>query len=303
MLLHEGTYKLLSERVMQECQLLCMIKHPNIVLYLGTSRDPKSHRFYLLMELMNESLTKFLQASSSPLPYHVQLNICFDVALALSYLHSNTIIHNNLSSNSVMLIGRGSRAKLTDFWVSKVNMTQHLKNTVYMPPEMRIIPPQYSSKVDCFSYGVLTIQIATRNYPKPESEMSLKTSEVVPETERRRNDIDLVESNHSLLPIALSCLKDNDMERPSAEEVLKMLTVLKEEVKYLQSVKGACNITTERDLVTLLQRELKQCQIEVQKERDQLQYLRKAIFSSNQVCTCLYICLSHDRHVNSTQSI
>ena len=37
----------------------------------------------------------------------------------------------------------------------------------YMPPEALITPPQYSSKLDCFSYGVLTIQIATRQFPNP----------------------------------------------------------------------------------------------------------------------------------------
>ena len=69
------------------------------------------------MELMDESLTKFLERpeSTGPLPYHSQLNICHDVALALAYLHSNGIIHRDLSSNNVLLIGEGSRAKVTDF--------------------------------------------------------------------------------------------------------------------------------------------------------------------------------------------
>ena len=72
------------------------------------------------MELMDESLTRFLGRSTAPLPYHSQLNICHDVSLALSYLHSNAIIHRDLSSNNVLLIGEGSRAKVTDFGISKL---------------------------------------------------------------------------------------------------------------------------------------------------------------------------------------
>ena len=62
-----------------------MIKHPNIVQFLGISRDPQSGRLGLLMELMDESLTRFLKRSTGPLPYHIQLNIGQDVALALAY--------------------------------------------------------------------------------------------------------------------------------------------------------------------------------------------------------------------------
>ena len=83
-----GTFKII-EGFEQECRFLRMIKHPNIVQFLGTVRDPRSQRLVLLMELMDESLTKFLERSTGPLPYHTQLNICHDVALALAYLHSN----------------------------------------------------------------------------------------------------------------------------------------------------------------------------------------------------------------------
>ena len=96
-----GRFKF-AERFEQECQFLSMIQHPNIVQYLGTYRDPRSKRLALLMELMDESLTRYLERSTGTLPYHIQLTICHDVALALSYLHSNAIIHRDLSSNNVL---------------------------------------------------------------------------------------------------------------------------------------------------------------------------------------------------------
>ena len=59
----------------QECRFLKVIKHPNIVQFLDSYRDPRSRRLVLLMELMDESLTRFLERSTGPLPYHTQLNI------------------------------------------------------------------------------------------------------------------------------------------------------------------------------------------------------------------------------------
>ena len=196
------------ERFEQECQFLRMIKHPNIVQFLGTVRDPRSRRLALLMELMDESLTRFLERSTGPLPYHTQLNICHGVALALAYLHSNDIIHRDLSSNNVLLIGEGSRAKVTDFGMSKLEgmnprmtpLTMCPGTVAYMPPEALITPPRYSNKLDCFSHGVLTIQIATMQFPNPGDAhkyveipgySSGRVLVQFPETERRKKDINL----------------------------------------------------------------------------------------------------------------
>ena len=241
------------EQFEQECRFLRMIKHPNIVQFLGTVRDSRSQRLALLMELMDESLTRFLERSSGSFPYHIQLNICHDVALALAYLHSNDIVHRDLSSNNVLLIGEGSRAKVTDFGMSKLEgMNPHMTpltmcpgTTAYMPPEALITPPRYSNKLDCFSHGVLTIQIATRQFPNPGDAhqyveipgyFSGRVLVQFPETERRKKDIDLVDPNHPLLPLALHCLKDRDTERPSADELCGRLTTLRCEQMYTRSV-------------------------------------------------------------------
>ena len=243
------------EQFEQECRFLRMIKHPNIVQFLGTVRDPRSRRLALLMELVDESLTRFLERTTGPLPYHTQLNICHDVALALAYLHSNNIIHRDLSSNNVLLIGEGSRAKVTDFGMSKLEgmnprmtpLTMCPGTQAYMPPEALITPPRYSNKLDCFSHGVLAIQIATRQFPNPGDAHKYIDVEVpgysggqllvqLPEIERRKKDIDLVDHNHPLLPLAFHCLKDKATERPSADELCGRLATIKGEQTYTHSV-------------------------------------------------------------------
>ena len=51
----------IMERFQQECAFLESIRHPNIVQYLGMTVDPESRLPVLLMELLDETLTKLLE--------------------------------------------------------------------------------------------------------------------------------------------------------------------------------------------------------------------------------------------------
>ena len=112
-------HRLPIKRFQLECKFLSTIRHPNIVLYLGTHQDSDTGLPVLLMELMDDSLTHFLESSPQPIPYNIQVNICHDIALALSFLHSNGIVHRDLSSNNVLLIDN-VRAKVTDFGMARL---------------------------------------------------------------------------------------------------------------------------------------------------------------------------------------
>ena len=98
-------HRLPMRRFEQECEFLNAIRHPNVVQYLGIYRDPDTGLQALLMELINNSLTHFLGNPSQPILYHIQVNLCHDITLALSFLHSNGIVHRDLSRNNVLLIG------------------------------------------------------------------------------------------------------------------------------------------------------------------------------------------------------
>ena len=238
----------------KECRILKELKHPCIVQCLGVAQDPNSHRTILLMELMKESLTNFLKRTAVSLPYHVQVNITYNIAQALEYLHGKNILHRDLSSNNILLNDR-SQAKVTDFGISKMadanprmtrsKITQCLGTPVYMPPEALRAKPRYSDKLDIFSLGVLIIQIITRTCPAPtDSEIVMEdpsspTGEKiipVPELERRKEDINKVPSDHALLPIACHCLKDKDRERPIATQLCQSLEQLKTDQAYTASV-------------------------------------------------------------------
>ena len=271
-----------------ECQFLSRVNHPNIVQYLGTYRDPDTNAPVLLMELMDESLTHFLESSPGDIPYHIQVNLSQDIAQALAFLHANGIIHRDLSSNNVLLIA-GSRAKVSDFGMSKfadINKTRLATMTTcpgtpaFMSPEALDEPPVYTEKLDTFSFGVLLVQINTRQFPEPADRfkrievlnpqnpsLNLKALVHVPEVERRQAHIRLIEPTHPLLPIALECLKDEAVERPSSQQLCMSLDALKRTIKYEENLR--------QDMFQLLQEQVREKDEQLQAKSRDLQALQQ----------------------------
>ena len=283
-------HRLPIKRFEQECEFLSTIRHPNIVQYLCMHQDPDTGLPVLLMELMDESLTHFLESSPQPIPYHIQVNICHDITLALAFLHSNGIVHRDLSSNNILLRGN-ILAKVTDFGMAKLGdlNPQATRNTftmcpgtdVYMPPEAVQDDPVYTEKIDCFSFGVIIIQTSTRQFPKPGNRrqrveinhpgLPQGTVEVrLAEVNRRQNHISQVDPNHPLLPIALDCLKDKDTERPSAQQLCERVASLKERSEYSDSVAAA-----QQERQQQQQREIEEKKRQLEQLREQLQQLQQ----------------------------
>lgn len=244
---------LTSDRNLQkfrtECQLLSTIKHPNIVQYLGT-HDEGPEKLILLMELMKESLTSYLERSALPLPFSVEVNLCHDISLALVYLHSNDLIHRDLSGNNILL-GRDLRAKITDLGMSMLSdrkmsrLTQAPGCAAYMSPEALADPPTYTNKLDIFSFGVLVIQILTRQFPEPgparkkvyvrDPKYPMPVEVPIPELERRKTHLDMICADHLLLMLALSCICDQENDRPSAHRLCARIMEVKNSKQYLDS--------------------------------------------------------------------
>ena len=245
-----------SARFQQEIHFLSNIKHPNIIQYLGSCPDKESGSPILIMELMDKNLTSLLEwpalfKNNPPsLPLQVQVDIAHDVAQALSYLHNNGVLHRDLSSNNVLLIG-SNRAKVADFGMARLLrtdtpfiMTPCPGTIYYMPPEALTYPSTYSNKLDVFSFGVLLVQLVTRRPPSPGPRMcrvqTTNSSTVpffcaVPEVHRRSEHLNLVPPLHPFRMIALQCIADTERERPTADELCDALLALKGNENFHQA--------------------------------------------------------------------
>ena len=148
----------------------------------------------------------------------------------------------------------GTRAKITDFGMSKLAtgnprmtvLTLCPGNLLYMSPEALDEAKSYTAKLDIFSFGVIVIQILTRQFPNPTDRFQTihdprydkEVRLVVPETERRQTHLQLIPDTHSLKPLALQCLK-KEMQRPSALQLSERLSELKQAPQYTESMHQA----------------------------------------------------------------
>ena len=157
----------------------------------------------------------------------IKLSILLDVSLGLRYLHSNKIVHRDLSSNNILL-NTLLRAKISDLGVAKVVKTDSKKSLTqipgtadFMPPEAQVDTPIYDASLDVFSYGGVMLHTATQKWPTPTAmkQYDPRTRKVrgFTEVERRQSYID--EMTKELVPLAVQCLDDDPDVRPTMIDV------------------------------------------------------------------------------------
>lgn len=159
------------QTIHKQVSTMAHIHHPNLVLFIAIAMDAPSG-LMVLTELLTCSLR---QAYQSRLIRLDKLPVLLDVALALNFLHlqKRPIVHNNLSSCSVMVEEGGRegewKAKLSDIGsTTSLMMLSESKQreVVYSAPELVSNPETCITALDLYSYGVLLCEVATDSLPE-----------------------------------------------------------------------------------------------------------------------------------------
>lgn len=220
----------------QECQLLSTLRHPYIVQFLGVYLEKATGVPLLVMEFLPTSLSACLNAHPR-IPRYLQISMLHNVALGLSYLHGHSppIIHRDLTANNVLLTSN-MLAKIADLGVARMldrsrkrsQLTQAPGTAAYMPPEALVPNPEYTTKIDSFSFGNLLVHLVSQQWPLPSEPTRLVKSKLVPvsESERRQQYLDLIGKEHCLMPLAVQCLQNDPGLRPEALEAAGVLESL-----------------------------------------------------------------------------
>ena len=229
--------------IAREAEVTSLIQHhENIVqvygLWYGESGDGNAFpdgQPALVMELCSTNLKSYLDGKKrNPGDTHTlkdKLTILYQVSLAMTYLHSQHIVHGDLSAANILLQIDGQRSspvvttKVGDFGQARVLNPETLKRLTTTHGKDDVMPPEVLNgdtitltiAVDVFSFGCLVPYVATCVYPKPAPMGS--------EFERRKHCLrGVTESSRRIFqPLMEKCLADKPHLRGTFEDVLSIL--------------------------------------------------------------------------------
>ncbi|KAL6068492.1 Tyrosine-protein kinase abl1 [Balamuthia mandrillaris] len=220
------------EQMRSEMEIMKNLRpHGNVLLLLGVCEDDY-HNHYVVTEFMARGdLRHFLMSEQgqSMVDHQMMLAMAKEIAVGLSHLHSEGIIHRDLASRNLLLTEEYS-IKISDFGLSRLKRDteseeQTTKSEVgplkWMAPES-ISQQTYSHKSDVWSYGVVLWELTNfGEEPYPELSLVQAALAVVDEkmTPTIPSDIPSV-----LQEIMRACWQYDPKDRPTMEEIVSMLS-------------------------------------------------------------------------------
>ncbi|MCI0574856.1 MAG: serine/threonine protein kinase, partial [Chloroflexi bacterium] len=159
-------------RFQREAKAMASLSHSHIVGVYDF--DVEDGTYYIVMEFISgETLKQKLETLASRgqrLPLSQAVRIVLEIADALSYAHSRSMVHRDIKPANIMINDEG-RAVLTDFGIAKIlsgpsyTATGAMVGTpAYMSPEQGLGQPG-DERSDLYSLGVLFFQMATGRLP------------------------------------------------------------------------------------------------------------------------------------------
>ena len=161
----DNSIMLSYEHFSEQMKIVINCNHHNLVKFIGAIPDYPT----VLTELMDCTLRVALKTERTT-PDHVE-SITMDVTQGLLYLHGiqpHPLIHSKVNAANVLLKAAGNswKAKLSDFGFARSKQAE-FSCGIYNAPELQQenSAHQHTMKTDVYSFGVLLIEMLTREVP------------------------------------------------------------------------------------------------------------------------------------------
>ncbi|KAE8684240.1 Brassinosteroid insensitive 1-associated receptor kinase 1 precursor [Hibiscus syriacus] len=223
-----------------EVKVIGQTHHKNLVRLIGYC-DEAEHRLLVYEFMENSSLSSFLFGVVRP-SWQQRLQIASGIAKGLTYFHeecSKQIIHCDIKPQNILL-DESFTAKISDFGLAKLLMNNKTRTQTGIRGTKGYVAPEWfrntpvSVKVDVYSFGVMLFEIicCKRCVEVEMDEAAILTEwafqcysegmilKLVENDEEDTNDVGKLET---LLKVAIWCVQEEPMLRPSMRTVTMML--------------------------------------------------------------------------------
>ncbi|KAM1212899.1 hypothetical protein ACFX1X_004464 [Malus domestica] len=232
-----------------EIQTLGKIRHRNIVRLLAFCSNKETN--LLVYEYMpNGSLGEVLHGKRGGyLTWETRLNIAIEAAKGLCYLHhdcSPLILHRDVKSNNILLNSE-FEAHVADFGLAKfLQDTGTSECMSAVAGSYGYIAPEYAytlkvdEKSDVYSFGVVLLELITGRRPVGgfgEEGMDIVQWTKIQTNSQKEGVIKILDKRLDTVPmdevmqvffVAVLCVQEHSVERPTMREVVQMLAQAKQ---------------------------------------------------------------------------
>ena len=162
----------MGKEFVKECQMVQKLRHPNIVLFMGSCMSEK--RLCMVTELMTRGSAFYLyhnkkKPSSQHQHFELALRICADACRGLAYLHSSKppLVHRDVKSANILI---------DEHWISKIGdfgMTRFTDGTrtmtrcgspLWAAPEV-LRGERFDHTCDIYSMSIVLFELFTWSEP------------------------------------------------------------------------------------------------------------------------------------------
>lgn len=219
-----------------ESAIMTGLRHPNLVMFMGSCFVPQLNEMLLVMEFMEKgSLNDILHNPKLNLPHEMIVHIALHAAKGVNFLHQSSppIIHCDLKSHNILLDNKWN-AKISDFGITKIKeisansqkatpgQFENLGTIYWTAPEIFNMEA-HSEKSDCYSFGIILWELTHRRVPYHGREPMAVTMDVSLRGLRPKID-DSVDPK--LKDLMTECWAQEPDKRPFFEDIVARLRQL-----------------------------------------------------------------------------
>ncbi|KIJ10910.1 hypothetical protein PAXINDRAFT_16132 [Paxillus involutus ATCC 200175] len=222
-----------GKKLRAEVHVWIRLDHPNVLKLCGIADGFSPLPALVSPWAENGTLTIFLEGPGLEISKSKRISILVKVGEALHYIHSEHVVHGDLTGSNILINGKG-QPLISDFGLSSIledyNETSYFKS--HMPGAFRWVAPELladlqtlpkpSIESDIYSYGCVMLHTLSGKVPYSEiRDVHVPYTKINGAYPERPTDLPIEETHWDMI---LNCLNATPGNRPKLPDIIGFLS-------------------------------------------------------------------------------